>query len=633
METTTLGAAEALLVEVREKPQPEGSPEGMLPTFELWLEVCGRGGAALRQDTVMALTAIKAICQKVVDEVPGLGRAKAVHNESVSAMWSNGESVSIKVAENPIGQFNNSIVIEPDPDAMEEVKFCAEKMRFGNPLESSFTLYRLIGVVEPEKVERLKNSVSEAVIIDECLDGLEPNDSEECTRDEYGWSDLDWLRYISGTSLEPPPKTDTRGSFRQTTGLEQKVMHRSIESDEELAKANVSMHEKLAATAKNLGFDQAHKAVDLGSFAALETATKAGLSKAHVLALRLYATTRWASKINEPLHDGCSPERIHPYPALVSCLFEAFWKLRNFQAHVRAEATARTEQTAEMLRVQKAGDDDDEIRKAQQEFDKATAYLKELTMSECYRGIAAMTVADFKLRGGAEIGFTSVTTNKDVAKKAARLVHQNARRKRYLEDEREEELASMPAAESHAGLQRRQSMDVDEFAKAMAEGGAPAVAELKARRQSRELGGPLNPPEGEGEDDDEEMIYLPLAALPVNSVAAQDNSPKKTADLPARLFKIIMGNEETMPVDLSAFCVHSNENEWFYPPGIYLEHRREVNESVGSDEETGEELYSKALDVALRLPRPAGIKAPKGKEKEGSGAAAAGAGAPTAAKV
>lgn len=47
--------------------------------------------------------------------------------------------------------------------------------------------------------------------------------------------------------------------------------------------------------------------------------------------------------------------------------------------------------------------------------------------------------------------------------------------------------------------------------------------------------------------------------------------------------------------------------------GIFLESKKETMESVGQDEDNGEELNSKVLEVGLRLPRPAGVKAPKAK--------------------
>ena len=91
----------------------------------------------------------------------------------------------------------------------------------------------------------------------------------------------------------------------------------------------------------------------------------------------------WASKINTPLHDGCSPARPHPFQTVVYLLVEAFWKLRHQQSLRRAEASAKVDATAESLRLAKAGDDDEEMEKAQKEADKAVA-AKALIFHEAF---------------------------------------------------------------------------------------------------------------------------------------------------------------------------------------------------------------------------------------------------------
>jgi hypothetical protein len=63
----------------------------------------------------------------------------------------------------------------------------------------------------------------------------------------------------------------------------------------------------------------------------------AGLSRAHLLALRLYTSTLGA-KINAALQDGCSSERPHPFPALVMLLSEAVSRLRKAQVKQRNHA-------------------------------------------------------------------------------------------------------------------------------------------------------------------------------------------------------------------------------------------------------------------------------------------------------
>ena len=100
--------------------------------------------------------------------------------------------------------------------------------------------------------------------------------------------------------------------------------------------------------------------------------------------------------------------------------------------------------------------------------------------------------------------------------------------------------------------------------------------------------------------------------------SAERESPKKAADLPVRMFKLLTPGDDALPVDLGSFAVHAADGEWFYPPGGVFESKKESMDSVGQDEETGEELSSKMLEVAVRLPRPLSIKVAKG--KDGSGA-------------
>ena len=45
--------------------------------------------------------------------------------------------------------------------------------------------------------------------------------------------------------------------------------------------------------------------------------------------------------------------------------------------------------------------------------------------------------------------------------------------------------------------------------------------------------------------------------------------------------------------------------------GALLESRKDAMETVGTDEETGEELHCKVVEVVPRVQRPAGVKAPK----------------------
>ena len=65
----------------------------------------------------------------------------------------------------------------------------------------------------------------------------------------------------------------------------------------------------------------------LDDFVRHPLAAAAQLTRAEVLALRLYTTSMYRS-INRPLRAGCSEENPHPFPALVANLSHALSSLR-----------------------------------------------------------------------------------------------------------------------------------------------------------------------------------------------------------------------------------------------------------------------------------------------------------------
>ena len=58
-------------------------------------------------------------------------------------------------------------------------------------------------------------------------------------------------------------------------------------------------------------------------FAKRPIAVMASLNRGHVLALRLFSSTAVSRRVNRALHEGCSAERPHPYPSLVTQLIDA----------------------------------------------------------------------------------------------------------------------------------------------------------------------------------------------------------------------------------------------------------------------------------------------------------------------
>ena len=119
--------------------------------------------------------------------------------------------------------------------------------------------------------------------------------------DEYGWTDLDWLKYCKDERANDTKPMRLRDEFA-IAGFG--VFGHAIGSTD--TKGQVSE-----------GFDKGHHNMKLDDFVSHPIAAAAGLRRAHVLALRLYTSSVYRS-VNKPLHDGCSPEQPHPYPALVA---------------------------------------------------------------------------------------------------------------------------------------------------------------------------------------------------------------------------------------------------------------------------------------------------------------------------
>ena len=158
----------------------------------------------------------------------------------------------------------------------------------------------------------------------------------------------------------------------------------------------------------------------LSEFVCHKEAERAALSRAHVLALRLYSSPV-SRLINSALHDGCSAERPHPYPALVITLVEALSKLRGAQAHLRQAALLKARQLAEAARKVKDDPDslDAEISKANLVASNAAAASERLQCSTWWRGVHGLPYDEFKARGGVEAGFMSMSSERTVASQDA----------------------------------------------------------------------------------------------------------------------------------------------------------------------------------------------------------------------
>ena len=90
-------------------------------------------------------------------------------------------------------------------------------------------------------------------------------------------------------------------------------------------------------------------------------------------------------------------------------------------------------------------------------------------------------------------------------------------------------------------------------------------------------------------------------------------------EIPVLLMKLVAS--EVMPVDIGFLATSPDEQEVVYPPGAYLEQRREYNEMLGSSDDAEEGVPCKCVEVAPHVLRASGMG--KGKRAGGAGGATA----------
>ena len=155
-------------------------------------------------------------------------------------------------------------------------------------------LHKIIGVVEADELHwmRLRGEDDIQLEIERHKALLSAN------KDALNWTDADWFHYVHAQPAEE--KALPAGLFSANT------------------------------------LDKGHQGMRLADFTRHPNAVAAGLKRAHVLALRLYTSSVYRA-VNKPLHDGCSLERPHPYPALVLHLTDACRRLSTAAAQNAAE--------------------------------------------------------------------------------------------------------------------------------------------------------------------------------------------------------------------------------------------------------------------------------------------------------
>ena len=393
-----------LLLELRRPQAEDGSTN-----YELCVEM--RGRKLYRGDFWAILLQVKDIADVIINDFPGLEAAaelscptcsrSAEHRETCTR-WPVDElqtramicpTCQEQVALSQVAKdtalaipksLNLSLALdgtrtESGGGTGTENKYLAEKIRFGRPIEGAQALHKLLGLQSEDDL-KAKMVGGEAAIVDE----IEAQHHATLhapggpQTDEYGWTDKDWLVYL---------RSNKSRDFSR----------------------NLPLWTEESLKPKPEAFiDHGNVGMSLDDFCALPSAVAAGLKRSHVLALRLYSSSVFR-KINLPLHDGCTNERPHPYPALVALLAEAIKKLR---AAAAALAAARPAQAAVAAAAAAA------VAAAPGEEEPSVAEVKERGQRVLWRGMCNLDVAsEFKQRGGTELTPMSTSTSRSVSEK------------------------------------------------------------------------------------------------------------------------------------------------------------------------------------------------------------------------
>jgi len=445
-----------LLIELREVKKKVGESEEFVTEFELAIECVAP--KSQRTKSWAAVMHVKSLAQAAIDDLPGLVQscrtvfvcpACLSAKEAEPSTWAveeiaakskqcekTGEQISLQSV--ALGFAGRPYLLHLEPalnQAPRELKFCADKLRLGRPLETVLSLYAQLGLSATEDIDVLRQRGIDG-IIDEIIarpDPARPSDSRK-----PGWSSLEWLRYLAGDLAENAVQAASVAAGSK-----------ALEA-EDAAKAASESQERLRRQAKESGIDAGRDHIDLSSFVKNPLCAAAGLNRGHVLALRLFGS-RMNHAVNMSLHHGVSPERPHPYPTLVIMLNDAVWKLRAAQIEQRRLAKRKVETLSEAVKKAKDEGDDEKLVQYEAELKDAIVHAKSLDCFVYWRGIANMPQNEFKLRGATEVGFMSVSKSRAPAQEATHTTA-NSKHLGTTEDEDEETvyLALAPEWKSRA---------------------------------------------------------------------------------------------------------------------------------------------------------------------------------------
>ena len=470
--------------------------------FELTIEFCGDKQA--RTGMWVKLMQVRQIAQQVIDDFPGLVVAPefacpaCVSKKDAQPGWWPLEDVmkrpvkcekcgeALSLSQIPLNAEKvDAMTLTLDgtsPLDLDEVRFSSDKVRFGKPLEAALGLAKLLGLNDLEEVDRLRTQGDHGLV-----EEIVKVAREE--KDENGWTDTEWAYYLSGTK---PPSDAIPGDEGATAPT-----------------ADPATRKELTAPP---GVDVGRTDIKLSAFTALPISTAAGLTRVHVLALRLYSSPVFRN-ISKPLHDGCSVERPHPYPAVVIQVIDALARLRVAQAEQRQAAGVRAQKAMNVV----VEEDDEEGAAA-----VAAAKVEAAALADdafFWRGVYGLQASEFKARGGTEISFLSTSKDRSLAQQAA--LEQVAAAARAL---------SQPSGR----LSRRESR---------------MSRESRASKESMS-----------SDDAARRGSLLPAMPVQVSAAIAPSAAPPET---PILLMKIRLPHDlaDNFPTDIAPFSVHEDEQE------------------------------------------------------------------------
>ena len=272
-----------------------------------------------------------------------------------------------------------------------DVVFSVDELRYGRPLEVVSSLAKLLGL-PPERIDQLRAEGEAAIIAEFEEEAERPSAWTKEEMGVYAWSELDWCLYLSASKAETVAK---------------------LVDDDERARAERSAVLLQQAKADGL-IDAEHKDMTIEFWLKRPQIATAGLTRAHVLALRLIASPV-AAKINRALRNGCDASKPHPYPATLIWLYEGLLKLWSAQLEARVAASKAAAVATEELRVAKLAGDGEAIAAAEGASKQATADSELVMIGTLWQGVCGLSADAFKERGGTEVGFHRSCSSRDAA--------------------------------------------------------------------------------------------------------------------------------------------------------------------------------------------------------------------------